>query len=250
MSRLRLRTDLEAEPEHPPLPDHPMSIHVICPGCHTRFKVSDKFAGRTGACPKCKAAIRVPSKAEEVTVHAPKEFDRGGRGAAGELVLKPIAREDTRIVPWVMAAVVGAIVLVLAVAWLGGAWFRESMVVRAVGLLVVSPTLVVAAYTFLRAQEIEPLRGLELEIRAGLCALGYTALWGVFAYTSGYALSGDPWSWLMVAPPFVAVGGLIALGSLDLDLGSGLLHYGFYAMVTIVLRWVVGMGWIWEIGVL
>ena len=29
---------------------------------HTRFKVSDKFAGQEGPCPKCKAKIKIPAK--------------------------------------------------------------------------------------------------------------------------------------------------------------------------------------------
>ena len=60
-----------------------MSIPVICRGCHARFKVSDKFAGKSGACPKCKATINVPTKEEEVKVHAPAEFAAGGRGRGG-----------------------------------------------------------------------------------------------------------------------------------------------------------------------
>ena len=36
-----------------------MAIKVLCPGCRTLFTVSDKFAGRTGPCPKCKAPFLV-----------------------------------------------------------------------------------------------------------------------------------------------------------------------------------------------
>ena len=35
-----------------------MAIDVTCPSCHTRFQVSDKFAGKSGPCPKCKNTIR------------------------------------------------------------------------------------------------------------------------------------------------------------------------------------------------
>ena len=41
-----------------------MSIIVVCPGCKKSFKVSDKYAGKSGACPNpdCKATIKVPRK--------------------------------------------------------------------------------------------------------------------------------------------------------------------------------------------
>ena len=37
-----------------------MAIAVICPGCKASFRVSDKFAGQTGPCPKCKAPDKEP----------------------------------------------------------------------------------------------------------------------------------------------------------------------------------------------
>ena len=48
-----------------------MAINVICPGCHTRFKVSDKYAGVEGPCPKCKVKIKIPEKSDEVVIHTP-----------------------------------------------------------------------------------------------------------------------------------------------------------------------------------
>jgi len=36
-----------------------MGIKVSCPNGHT-IKVKDKFAGKTGLCPACKARIKVP----------------------------------------------------------------------------------------------------------------------------------------------------------------------------------------------
>ena len=79
--------------------------------------------------------------------------------------------------------------------------------------------------------------------------LGYTVLWGVFSYVA------NVWSpleivelGLCIAPPFLVVGALVALGSFDLDFGSGFFHYAFYVVVTILLRWIAGMGWVWDIG--
>ena len=84
-----------------------MSIPVICPGCHKSFKVSDKFAGKSGACPSCKTTIDVPEKGQEVKVHAPAAFAEGGRSTSGKLITKPIARKQVRLEPVTTAAILG-----------------------------------------------------------------------------------------------------------------------------------------------
>ena len=72
-----------------------MSIIVVCPGCRKSFKVSDKFAGKSGPCPNCKRTLEVPEKTQEVKVHAPEQFAGGGRSTTGKLVLKPVAYTPT-----------------------------------------------------------------------------------------------------------------------------------------------------------
>jgi hypothetical protein len=227
-----------------------MSILVVCPSCRKSFQVSDKFAGVTGSCPKCKGKITVPTKAQEVQVHAPAQFAGGGRSVSGELVTKPIARKMTKLEPVRAAVVAGAALLVLVVAWAGGKaeWFGLP-VVCGIGLLLISPPLVVAAYAFLRNDELEPFLQKELYVRAGICSLAYVVLWGVFAYVSNMGLlTGELWSWFFVAPPFLLIGALAAYGSLDLEFGSGFFHYCFYLLVTVLLRAVAGLGWVWDVG--
>ncbi len=227
-----------------------MSILVVCPGCHKRFKVSDQYAGQTGACPKCKGAIKVPSKEEEVTVHAPEEFDGGGRTTTGKLITKPITRQETKLEPLQIVAIVGAAVTVLLMTWVAGGAIAGSLVVRGAGLLLVSPLLVLAAYTFLRDDELEPYRAAPLYVRCAVCALGYAVLWGVFGYLDAQGIiTGELWAWLFVIPPFLVTGGLMSVACLDLEFGNGCFHYGFYLLMTVLLRWIAGMGWVWEIGV-
>src|SRR5271157_242328 len=150
-----------------------MAILVVCPGCKKSFNVDDKFAGKTGPCPKCKTKISVPQKQAEVKVHAPDEFSGGGKGVTGKLLLKPIAREQTRVKP-VLAAVVGgaivaAIVLAVVLRWVVTAPGPLRYLLGGAGLLLVSPALAVVAYTFLRNDELEPYRGMQLYIRAAVC---------------------------------------------------------------------------------
>jgi hypothetical protein len=45
----------------------------------------------------------------------------------------------------------------------------------------------------------------------------------------------------------VAAGGMFALATLDLEIGDCLFHYSFYLLVTVVLRWVAGMKWVWDV---
>jgi hypothetical protein len=46
---------------------------------------------------------------------------------------------------------------------------------------------------------------------------------------------------VFVGPPFVLVGGFAAFASLDIDYGSGVVHYSLYLIVTVLLRMVAGM---------
>ena len=114
--------------------------------------------------------------------------------------------------------------------------------------MLISPPMAIAGYTFLRDDEYEPHRGRSLYIRAALCGLGYTILWAVFGYVADTALTGEIWSWIVIAPPFIITGGLCALACFDLDFGSGCFHYCFYLVLTMALRWAAGMPWVWNLG--
>ncbi len=226
-----------------------MSIIVVCPGCQKSFKVSDKFAGKSGPCPNCKRTLEVPEKTQEVTVHAPKQFAGGGRSTAGKLVLEPLEYAHTRLDPVTATIIVAAVLVVLGVAWVGGrTGLFQSAIATTIGLLLVSPPLAVGAYTILRNDELEPYRGTALYVRSALCALAYVFLWGVFALlASRGVITGDIWVWVFVVPPFMVAGGLIAMAALDLDFGDGLFHYAFYVLVTVLLHRAAGLKWVWDI---
>lgn len=223
-----------------------MSILVVCPGCYKRFKVGDQFAGKSGACPNCKGKIEVPAEGQEVQVHTPTAFAEGGRSKTGELVTKPVSRSQVKLQPVVTVAIIGAALTILLVTWAAGELIRDNPYVRAVGLLLVAPPLVVAAYGFLRNEDLEPYRGTSLYIRATVCSLGYVALWGIYGYVADMVLTGELWEWMFLIPPFLVTGGLIALACLDLDFGSGFFHYAFFVLMSVLLRWVAGMDWLWN----
>jgi len=228
-----------------------MSIPVVCPGCRKRFEVSDQFAGKTGPCPNCKTQITIPKLEEQVVIHGPKEGPPG-KTKTGKPTPKPTARKDARFQP-VQAAVIaagaiGVMVITLAARGVlqGDTWM--SWLLRAVGLLAVSPPLVLGGYWFLRDDELEPYRNRELYLRAGALTLVFVILWGVFGRVETMVLTRDIWQWLFVAPPFFVVGALAALACLDLEFSSGFLLYSFYVVATVLLRWLAGLDWIWNAG--
>ncbi len=229
-----------------------MSIIVVCPGCLKSFKVSDKFAGKKGPCPNCKRTLQVPTKEQEVQVHAPEAFAGGGKSASGQLVTKPIARINARFRPLTAAIISAAVVAVLVATRLGRPLWTlpgvQGIIATMVGLLVISPPLVLAAYEVLRDVDLEPYRGRALYLRAACCSLAYMALWGLFSLlVFKQWITGDLWNWLFAVPALGALGGGAALAALDLDFGDAVFHYGFYLLVTVVLRWVAGLGWVWNL---
>ncbi len=231
-----------------------MPILVTCPGCKKSFNVDEKFAGKTGACPKCKAKITVPQKQEEVKVHAPESFSSGGKSVSGKLVLKPIEREKTRIKPLGIAAVVGGIVAAIAYAVFlrrfipapdaPSSPFDLQHILCGLGLLLVAPPLCVAGYAFLRDAELQPFRGGPLWLRAGICGAVYAILWGAFAYVRAGVFGGEAIAmpmWFVIVPPFMVVGAVAGKFSFDLETANGFFHYVFYVATTLVLGLIAGV---------
>lgn len=212
-----------------------MPISVLCPSCKARFQVSDKFAGKQGPCPKCKAPITIPKVEEEVQIHAPEAFAGGGKTSTGESTLKPIARKETRLqlIPTIIA--VCAALAVIAIAAVAGDLFK-NIYLRSLALLAVSIPLTVAGYSFLRADELEPHRGLWLWVRGALCGLGYSLLWLGFSFIP-LDLRTSSWSYFLIAPLFLSLGAGIAFACFDLDFGNGFLLCCFYTAGTLGLAW-------------
>jgi predicted Zn finger-like uncharacterized protein len=220
-----------------------MAIAITCPGCHARFKVSDKFAGKKGPCPKCKKVIEVPKADDKIVIHEP-EF--GPKDASGREVLKPLEREETQFQPMILVAVAGVALLLLAVAWiLGRSESGPPWIFLCVGAVVLAPPLAWGGYIFLRDDELlEHYTGGALVVRTALCSIGYAGLWGLFAFLYARMFGDQPvdsWNVLFLAPPILFLGAGIAYCSYDLDLGTGFFHYALYLMVTILLRLAMGL---------
>ena len=220
-----------------------MSIIVVCQNCLQRFKVSDKFAGKKGPCPKCKTILRVPLKEEEVKVHSAEETRQGPRGKSGELVLKPIAREKTQLGKGAWIAIGAGIVAlpVLALILRGIATMEMRQAIATVGVFLLAPPFVIAGYWFLKNDELEPYRGWALWLRTAICCSIYVLCWIGFVTLVPPEWKNEFWKWAFLGPAFGVGGATAAFACFDLDFGSGFFHFTFYAGGTALLGLLMGL---------
>ncbi len=124
-----------------------MPIQVTCPGCLSRFSVSDKYAGKKGPCPKCKKEIVVPDKSQQVVIHAPEAA--GPKDSKGVAVLKPIRRKQFAVgwKTWTLigvgtVAVLGTAVYLRMTGNPPATWWLW------LGAIIVAPPVAMFGYTF------------------------------------------------------------------------------------------------------
>ena len=223
-----------------------MPIRVTCRGCHTRFNVSERFAGKEGPCPKCKLIIKIPSASEEVVIHGPA--DAGPKDTTGKSVSKPIFRQEAEITPLTWTVVIGTILtfLVLAVvlrfAIEDKANFPTWMGV--VAAIAVAIPAVNGGYGVLRDSELAAFKGRELWSRVAICAGIYALLWGAMPLAEFATRSYDTLSWTMALVAMIGLGAFAGSLCFEFEYLIGLVHYGMYLGVTLCLRWIVGIGWL------
>jgi hypothetical protein len=223
-----------------------MPIHVICPGCHARFKVGDQHAGKTGACPKCKGPIQIPALADEVVIHEP-ELEAGAKNAQGRNVLKPIKRKETKFRLNTALVIGGLAAFTFALAFiLGRQGLSDSneFIVLAVGATLLGPPLAYAGYSFLRDDEKGAYVGKDLLIRAFACGLVYALTWGIYWFVGNQIFEQDAYAEAelelfqvgILAAIAIGIGTFTAFVSFDFDPLTGFFHYALYFGLTVLLR--------------
>ena len=216
------------------------SIRVTCPGCHTRFNVSEKFAGKEGPCPKCKKTITIPAKEEKVVIH---EQDKGPKDSSGKKLSKPIERAETNLSSVHLVLIIGCILLFFVVALMMrfmGLDKGSQNILLYVGALIVAIPAAYAAYTFLRNQDAGSFLGKELWARVGVCGLLYAASW-LFMPLFSYMFPGNEMGAIFALGGMIAAGGAVGMLGLDLDYLMGILHYGMYLGCCLIGRLLVGV---------
>lgn len=222
-----------------------MPIRVTCPGCHTRFNVSDKFAGKEGPCPKCSKTIRIPDKTEEVVIHAP---ETGPTDSKGRPILKPIARKEMALSTVQIVLIAASFVGFFAAAVVMRLMVEDKqdfpLLILAISAVLVGPPVVLGAYSFLRDSELGGFDGAELWMRVGICSVVYAALWLAMPVME-YAFDGyEPTAWGIALAAMIGLGGGVAMASLDLDYVMGLVHAAIYFGVCLLGRWIIGIGFL------
>jgi len=225
-----------------------MPIQVTCPTCFKRFQVSDKFAGKTGPCPSCKAQIKVPDKSEEVTIHAPD--DDAPKDREGRSILKPIEREETDVTR--KGLILTGVAILVAV---GLAFAVRSMALEGTGLIaleiagvvLLAPPLVWAGYTFVRDSELAPYTGSDLRNRVLILSAILSVTWLLYAFVPSYVLELDSaaeMSYIVFGIIFsimLVIGALASAATFELEFLNGLAHAGLYLLVTLILAMISGI---------
>lgn len=232
-----------------------MTIDVTCSGCKTRFQVSEKFAGKQGPCPKCKTVIKIPELKDQVIIHSPEL--EGPKDSTGQLVLKPIARKETRLTAVQIVGILGGVVLVLIVALFLRITYAKTpdqdfpLGILIGGAIVLAPLLSFAGYTFLRDSELEPYRGTELILRLIPVTIVYPGLWGLFWFVFWYLgfqyAPLDLIHYGLAIPAVVLIGAFTAHLSLDLEPAQAAFHCAMYLGATVLLRAIVGLPAAWVV---
>lgn len=220
-----------------------MPISVTCPGCLSRFTVSDKYAGKKGPCPKCKKDLIVPDKSQEVVIHAPEVGPKDSKGVS---VLKPLKRAEFKLSKREMLIAGTLFIVSLGLALFARLRFAETpWLLMALGAIALAFPLAWVGYSFFHDDELEEYTGKERSTRVGICALIFAVTWGLYwflAYYMGNKTLADvepiPFA-IFLAVMFVA-GTLGSLVAMDLDIGQALLHYAMYFVVTFLLAAISG----------
>ena len=221
-----------------------MPIAVTCPGCLSRFTVSDKYAGKKGPCPKCKKDLVIPDKSQEVVIHAPEVGPKDSKGVS---VLKPLKRAEFKLSKIEMA--VGAVLAVvsLGLAIFARTGFAEPPWLRsAFGVLSLAFPLAWVGYSFFHDDELQEYSGKERSARVGICAAIFAVTWGLYWFLAYYMgnktlADVDAVQFAIFLAVMFVVGSLGSLVAMDLDFGQALLHYSMYFATTFLLAMVAGI---------
>lgn len=222
-----------------------MPIRVTCGKCHTRFNVSEQFAGKEGPCPKCKTKIRIPTPEEAVVIEAPKP--KGAVDSKGQSVLKPIRRKETKLSSVQLTLIISSIVAFLIAALMMRVMLETPSDLPSwllvIAAIVLAFPLAFVAYAFLRDQDLEGFRGNELWIRTGICSAVYALSWialpiAAFAFNGSYEAA----SYISAGVVMFGVGTLAATMCFEFDWIIGAAHYGLYMGVGLLGRFLAGIG--------
>lgn len=222
-----------------------MPIAVTCPSCLTRFSVSDKYAGKSGPCPKCKGTIKIPEKSDEVVIHAPE--DKSPKDTRGRSIFKPIRREEVKLsLPVILSATLGTIVVFGIALGFGVSKTPPPALLVALAVPLLALPIVVGGYWFLRDDDLEGYSGKELWIRCAICAFVFSLGWALYAWVPSFVNHHASMTEVTNLEMLVMIALMIVLGTVaavlcfELEVPQGIGLYMLYFILTFLLAWVSG----------
>lgn len=227
-----------------------MSITVTCPGCHKKFVVSEKFAGKSGPCKYCKTVIHIPKDVpapEKVVIHGGESFSSGGKNSQGKLVLKPLERSEKKFNRVRAIIITVGILVVLLATFFMRSLLSEYWFVAAAGLCIITPLIVGGLYPLVKKDEmLESINGFDFYWRTGVISLVYIGMWGALSYLKWIGVltpQSQAVSWAICVIPLIAFGIFMCMCFYELEWGNAAFHTLAFVFVTLFLRYLAGIAW-------
>ncbi|MBQ2620317.1 MAG: hypothetical protein IJF84_03170 [Thermoguttaceae bacterium] len=228
-----------------------MAITVTCPGCHKKFVVSEKFAGKSGPCKYCKTIIKIPNEvpaAEKVVIHGGDSFSSGGKNAEGKLVLKPLERSVKKFnrvrALLVTIGILGALLATFIVGKTIN--LNENFLIASAGLCVVTPMIVGGLYPLVKKDEmLESIHGFDFYWRTGVISVVYAGMWGILSYLmyTRTLTPQTPTMWAICSIALTLFGIFMCMCFYELEWGNAAFHTLAFICVTLLLRYLAGIVW-------
>jgi len=210
-----------------------MLVNVVCPGCLKRFRVSARFAGKKGPCPKCGTTMLIPVDVIEIRKEKNSPIQRQ------DLVFEPIQ---------IKYSALGVLGILLLTFLFGCIPMYDTLraVLGILGLCAVAFPLALFGYHVLRDRdELFSFSGEELYRRVGIVSAGYILLWlGFESFLA--AIRAEVIISCLYFAAFAVLATLLVCPILEFKLPDAFLHYCTFAFAVIFLRFLLGLGWFWS----
>ena len=183
----------------------------------------------------------VPKPEDQVIIHEPAE----AKGSTGKSVSKPLKRgpEGFSRMQIILAAtgILFVIMIALLIRIINEDPADFPRVLLAVGAVLLAYPISIGGYLFLREEEIGTFSRRALLIRAGICSVVYCLAWLVYAFLPGFMLMADsPTAHVGVGVVCILLAGIAPWAAFEFDYTNGLLHCGFYIVVSVTLCFIMG----------
>lgn len=221
-----------------------MPIDVICPGCHKRFQVSEKFAGKKGPCPGCNTVIEIPKLEDVVVVHE-RETTKTGAPAK----INSIQRQKTTVSKFELIFGLSTLVLGFIITAAVRMALPEPsstqlffMAILAGGLLGIGTSLL--GYIVFRSQDTAIDNGRKTLIKVCLVGLAYVFIWRLLALITTGVLTQDgdvilP-GVIILAIAFAAMASFLPMALFEFEYIQGLIHVVLFVASLAIYSLILG----------